>query len=188
MSLVANKQAVPTDGVKAKPWTTSVGSNLLFILPAAFLAVFFGWPLVQVLLTSMLEPNLGVQNYEHVLGQPAYLRVLLNTLKISAVVTVICLLLSYPVAVAISRARGRLFSVLIIVVLVPFWTSAVIRAFAWMILLQRQGPLNAILTAWHVTDGPLPLFHSATGIYIGMVHVLTPFMVLPLISAFRSIA
>jgi putative spermidine/putrescine transport system permease protein len=171
----------------SRPWTPTVGSSLLFTVPLVFLVVFFGWPLLMVVARSFTDPSPGLQNYLQVVTQPAYFRVLVYTFEVAASVTVLCLVISYPVASVMARARGRAFSLLTVIVLIPFWTSAVIRGFAWLMLMQRAGPINLVLLKWHVLDQPLQMIHTAAAVQIGMVHVLLPFMILPLVSAFRGI-
>lgn len=168
-------------------WNPNSVFHLILVAPVCFLLLFFIWPLANVLFRSFWNMGFTLDNYVSLLSRASYLRVFFYTFQIAASVTVICLVISYPVAVVIARLKGRLGGLLLMLVLIPFWTSAVIRNFAWMILLQRSGPINQLLGNWGLIDTPLPLINSSLGVQIGMVHVLTPFMILPLITAFRSI-
>jgi ABC-type spermidine/putrescine transport system permease subunit I len=174
-------------GAPPNRWNAASATNYLLIAPLLFLSIFFLWPLTNVVFRSFWGPNFGIHNYVELFTRPAYFRVFAYTFEISFSITVLCLVLSYPVAIAIARAKGRVSGLLLILVLVPFWTSAVIRNFSWMILLQRSGPINTLLGYWNIIDTPLALINNSIGVQIGMVHVLTPFMILPMVTAFKSI-
>jgi putative spermidine/putrescine transport system permease protein len=114
-------------------------------------------------------------------------RILLRTFEISAVVTVLCLLLGYPLAWWLSTLPARRANLLMILVLVPFWTSILVRVAAWVVLLQREGLVNGALMAASVIDEPLALLFNRTGVVIAMVHILLPFMILPIYSVMKSV-
>ena len=118
-----------------------------------------------------------------------YLPLLWRTLVVSAVITVFCLLLGYPVAHLIAHAPERRANLLLALVLVPFWTSLLVRTTAWIVLLQTQGVANDLLVALGLVgeDGRLAMIYNMTGTIIAMTHVLLPFMVLPLYSVMRAI-
>jgi putative spermidine/putrescine transport system permease protein len=119
--------------------------------------------------------------------QRAFGRILLRTFEISAVVTLGCLLLGYPLAYWLSTLSARRANVLMILVLVPFWTSILVRVAAWIVLLQSEGLVNRGLIGLGVIDGPLALLFNRTGVVISMVHILLPFMILPLYSVMKSV-
>ena len=153
----------------------------LLVLPALIVSAFlFLYPVGMLLLRSVLEPVPGLQNYRTVASQPVYAATLWNTVVISASVTAICILVGYPFAYTIASAGPRVRRWLIFAVLVPFWSSVLVRSFAWLVLLQRRGLVNQILIALGVIDRPAVLVHDRAGVLIGMAHVLLPFMVLPL--------
>jgi putative spermidine/putrescine transport system permease protein len=114
-------------------------------------------------------------------------RVLARTLWISAVVTLACLALGYPVAYVIAAQPPGRASVLLFLVLLPFWTSLLVRTVAWVVLLQREGVLNGLLLSLGIVHEPLKMIFNRFAVYVAMVHVLLPFMVLPLYSVMRSI-
>lgn len=116
-----------------------------------------------------------------------YIDNLLRTLWIAFVVTVSCILLGYPVAFLIATARPRWAKVLILLVLLPFWTSLLVRTAAWVIVLQKAGVVNDTLIAVGLIEEPLALIFNRTGVYIAMVHILLPFMILPLYSVMKGI-
>jgi putative spermidine/putrescine transport system permease protein len=119
--------------------------------------------------------------------QQVFGRILLRTFEISAVVTVLCLLLGYPLAWWLSTLPARRANLLMILVLVPFWTSILVRVAAWVVLLQREGLVNGALMAASVIDEPLALLFNRTGVVIAMVHILLPFMILPIYSVMKSV-
>ncbi|HSV81824.1 MAG TPA: ABC transporter permease [Ramlibacter sp.] len=119
--------------------------------------------------------------------QQVFGRILLRTFGISAVVTLFCLLLGYPLAYWLSTLPERRANILMILVLVPFWTSILVRVAAWIVLLQREGLVNKALQATWLIDEPLALLFNRTGVVIAMVHILLPFMILPLYSVMKSV-
>jgi putative spermidine/putrescine transport system permease protein len=119
--------------------------------------------------------------------QAVFGKILLRTFNISAVVTVLCLLLAYPLAYWLSTMEARRANLLMILVLVPFWTSILVRVAAWIVLLQREGLVNSALVGTGLIDEPLALLFNRTGVVIAMVHILLPFMILPLYSVMKSV-
>jgi len=117
-----------------------------------------------------------------------YVNVLKRTFGMSAVVTVFCLLLGFPLAYMMATQPPRIANVLLIFVLLPFWTSILVRVAAWIVLLQSQGLVNQALMHMGITDHPLQLVFNSTGVYIAMVHILMPFMILPLYSVMKGIS
>jgi putative spermidine/putrescine transport system permease protein len=108
-------------------------------------------------------------------------------LWIALVVTLVCILLGYPVAYMIATAPPRLAKYLILLVLLPFWTSLLVRTAAWVIVLQKSGVVNDTLIGLGLIEEPLALIFNRTGVYISMVHILLPFMILPLYSVMKGI-
>ena len=119
--------------------------------------------------------------------QAVFGKILLRTFNISAVVTVLCLLLAYPLAYWLSTLDARRANLLMILVLVPFWTSILVRVAAWIVLLQREGLVNSALVGMGLIEEPLALLFNRTGVVIAMVHILLPFMILPLYSVMKSV-
>jgi putative spermidine/putrescine transport system permease protein len=119
--------------------------------------------------------------------QRIYLDVLMRTLTISASVTLLCLLLGFPVAMLLTQVRGRWADWLMVLVLLPFWTSLLVRTAAWVVVLQREGMVNSLLLQLGLIAEPLTLIYNRTGVLIAMTHVLLPFMILPLYSVLVGI-
>ena len=116
-----------------------------------------------------------------------YLAILARTFRISFVVTSICLVAGYPVGYLLSRVGPGTAQVLMAAILVPLWTSILVRTYAWMVLLQTNGVLNRVLERLGVIDGPLRLMYNETGVVIGMAQVLLPLAILPIYASLRNV-
>lgn len=163
-----------------KAWAFAAG-----IVPVIFLAVYFVAPVLRFLAFSVEGGSLAP--LEKALTDGLYLQVLGDTLLIAAIVTAICLLLGYPTAHFLATASPAWVTIGFVFLLLPFWTSVLVRTYAWMILLGRNGVLNRALLGAGVIDAPLPLLHNTAGVAIGMVHVLLPYMVFPIYAVMRRI-
>lgn len=163
-------------------------STLLLMAPfLALMGFVFIWPIASLLSISVLEPQPTLDNYERVVTNPVYARVLLRTLWIALLVSGLALALSYPVAFAMTRARGPLAVLITACVLLPFWSSVLVRTAAWAVLLQRNGLVNEGLQWIGLTSEPVRLLYTQTAVVVAMTHVLMPFMILPIYGALRNI-
>ncbi len=134
-----------------------------------------------------LERNAADQIVHRPPEQSLYISVLIRTVLISVTVTVLCLLLGFPLAYYVANAPSRRAGLLMILVLLPLWTSLLVRSAAWIVLLQDQGVVNQALMAIGLIDAPIRLIYNRTGVIIAMTHVLLPFMILPIIATMKSI-
>ncbi|WP_300267515.1 ABC transporter permease [Microbacterium sp.] len=160
-------------------------SPLLTVPAAALITVFFAIPIVKVVVLSFTDPQAGLDNYEWLFTTPLIGQAAANTLGISLSVTVVCLLMAYPYACLMTIVSDRTRSVLTMLIMVPMWSSILVRTLAWVVLLQDSGPINAVLT--DIGLGPVQLIRTPLGVAIGMSQVLLPFMVMPLYSALSRI-
>ncbi len=119
--------------------------------------------------------------------EAAFSAILVRTFSISAVVTLVCILIGYPLAYWLSTLSARRANLMMILVLLPFWTSVLVRIAAWIVLLQTNGLVNRFLMFTGLTDSPVPLLFNRLGVIIAMVHILLPFMILPLYSVMKSV-
>jgi ABC-type spermidine/putrescine transport system permease subunit I len=155
-------------------------------LPALILLLaFFLFPVVRMLGYSVEAGTLDW--YAKALGEGLYLQVFWNTFEIALLVTGFCLLLGYPLGFLIATTTPTWATLGFIFVLLPLWTSVLVRTYAWMVLLGRNGIFNRWLLDAGIISDPLPLLHNFTGVLIGMVHVLLPYMVLPIYGAVRRL-
>jgi ABC-type spermidine/putrescine transport system permease subunit I len=174
---------------------------VLLLAPAVvFLIIFYGYPVAAMLSRSLTDPALGLQNFEplvqarstiDILGlsipMNAYIRIFGITLQIALVTTLATLVLGYPVAYALSSTTPAKANLLMILVLIPFWTSILVRSYAWMVLLGQQGIVNEALIAASILQEPMQLLNTRLAVYMGMIHILLPFMILPLYAVMKGI-
>ena len=161
---------------------------LLVVPVVLFLAVFFLAPLVAMSLRSVTDPpNAGLSNYASFFDQAANLRVLANTFWIALLSTVTCLVIGYPFAYLMTIVPGRVAGLLLIAVLLPFWSSLLVRTFAWQVILRDTGIINGFLLGTGIVSEPVTLIRTTLGVIIGMSHILLPFMVLPIYAVMRRI-
>ena len=166
----------------------AVAPGLLLVLPLLlYLLVLYALPVAGMMLRSVAEPHWTLGNYAALLHDPVYALVLWITLRISLVVTIVVLLLGYPVAYMLARLPPARSNLLLILVLLPFWSSILVRSYAWMVLLGRNGIINQLLLASGLIGEPIKLLNTTFAVYVAMVHVLLPFMILPLYAALRGI-
>jgi ABC-type spermidine/putrescine transport system permease subunit I len=151
-----------------------------------FMLVFYALPVLAMLMRSVAEPTWTLGNYEALTQDTVFLNVFWTTLRTAITVTCGCVLLGYPIALTLVRP-GRTAAVALIVVLLPFWTSILVRSYAWMVLLGRRGLLNEMLLAGGIIDHPLRILNTSIAVHIAMIHILLPYMILPIANALRQI-
>lgn len=172
-----------------------VFQGLVLISPAnLYLLVFMVFPLLLIAILSFLsrgtygevEFQFNAANYSR-LFDPVYGRILLYSLVVGLATTLITILVGYPLAYYVARSPARRRSLLLFLILVPFWTNFVIRIYAWIMILRAGGLLDAFLQWAHISREPLSLLYTPTAVMIGMVYEFLPFMVLPLYSSLEKI-
>ncbi len=175
--------------------------TLVTALPFIWLLLFFLAPFFIVLKISVAESliasppfsalldwsdggfpsmTINTDNYAYLWEDELYLRTYLNSLKIAAISTLLCLLIGYPMAYGIVRTSGTTRYLLLLLVILPFWTSFLLRVYAWIGLLTDQGTINDVLLWLGLTDKPIRLMYSEFAVYVGIVYSYLPFMILPL--------
>lgn len=164
-------------------------SMLLLLTPAlVMVVVLLIMPLCWLALQSVqTEEGFSLANYIRIFQETIYWDTFALTFKISFLVTVLSIVMGFPIAYAASRLQGFWANLILICVILPFWTSVLVRAYAWLVLLQRRGLVNQTLMDLGIIDQPLTLMHNTTGTVIGTLHVMLPFMVLPLYSVMKKI-
>lgn len=165
---------------RALAFLTLPGALLIFVV----LILPIGW----LFWLSFFGPSgeATLDNYARML-RPVYVRTFISTFQVAGLVTLVCVLLGYPVAYLLSQLPDRVAGILMIFVILPFWTSVLVRTYAWLVLLQRTGLINTWLTDAGIITEPLPLVHNLLGTVIGMVHVMLPFLILPLYASMKAI-
>jgi putrescine transport system permease protein len=130
--------------------------------------------------------ELSVDNYVWLTGDPLYFKAYISSVVIAAVSTLLTLLIAYPIAYGMAQAPRTIRPTLLMLVILPFWTSFLIRVYAWIAILKPEGLLNQLLLSLHVIDTPLIILNTNAAVYIGIVYSYLPFMVLPLYSALEK--
>jgi ABC-type spermidine/putrescine transport system permease subunit I len=155
---------------------------------------FFLLPIFRLLALSVFGNGHGGLTWEptpdafgRVLSSPLFVPVILNTLRISIIVTVVSLLLGYPVAYLLATTRSKHAPLLFIMVLLPLWTSILVRTYAWIVILQREGLLNQVLQRGGLTQKPLEMIFNEFAVLVGSTHIMLPFMILPILAVLRRI-
>lgn len=162
--------------------------HLLLLVPVVLvLVILFVYPLLGIVSRSVFKNGYTFEFYRRVLGEPVYLAVIGLTFRTAALTTMMCLALGYPLAYVLVSLPPRVARLLLIVVVLPFFTSVIVRSYAWMVLLGRTGLVNDLLIAVGLTDQPLRLIYTPGGVLVGMSYVLLPYMVLTAYSVMRGV-
>jgi len=171
-----------------RPWRSRANlSAWTLSAPAVlFIAVLFVYPLLDVVVISFTDPTLSLVHYREFFSSPLYSRVLGNTFWFAFMVTVICLLLGYPLAYVIVRYGGTLGFVLLLVVGMSFWTSFLVRTYSWLVILGSKGPVTKLL-AWVGFDPVPQILFNSFATTLGMVHILIPYMIMSIYAAMQKI-
>ncbi|MER8699758.1 ABC transporter permease [Mesorhizobium sp. M1273] len=181
---VVRDPALAADARRERRFFLSLSLPALFIVGlAAILPIL--WIIRQSFLTTGGEYTVG--NYQKVLSSGLTWSALVTTLELSLGTLAGCILLGTPLALALASVRPRLANVLMAFVMLPLWTSILVRTYGWLVLLRRDGLINAALTGSGLTAEPLPLVYNFTGTLIGMVHYMLPLFLLPVYAAMRDI-
>lgn len=194
-----------------QPAARGGGRRIVILVPLLWLIAFFLVPALIVLKISFSQTviaqppytpvldlaagwegfkrfaaALSVENYAALTQDRLYVASYLKSLQIAAVSTLLLLLIGYPIAYAMARAPARLQSVLLLLVILPFWTAFLIRVYAWMTILQRDGLFNQALVGLGIVDAPVVWLATDTAVYLGIVYSYLPFMVLPLYASLEK--
>lgn len=168
--------------------TLSPGTSWLLLAPLLlFLAVLFVVPVAELLAQSLYDPIFTIVHYNTIFSEALYLRILRRTVQIALIVAVVCILLGFPVAFVMARSAPAMAATIAVLVLIPLWTSVLVRSYAWIVLLQRNGLINQWLLSLGMTERPLRMIYTEGAVVVAMIHVLLPFVILPLYASLRGI-
>jgi putative spermidine/putrescine transport system permease protein len=183
-----NGDARAVSAVTRDHLSSRIGPAMLALPALVVIVLFFVVPVGLILAQSVLDPAPTARFYVHLFTTPEYLTVFFISLKIALLTTVLSLVASYPVAYLLVVAPPPLRTVMLTLILLPFWTNVLIRCYAWMLMLQTKGLVNTLLVGWtHLFAAPLPLVFNLTGVIIGMVHYVVPINILVLYSVMKAI-
>ncbi len=182
--------------------------SVVIAMPYMWLLVFFLVPFAIVLKISLADPLVAqppfsdffdwsgstghrvlatLDNYRFLLEDQLYLVSYLNSIKIALISTGLCLLLGFPMAYAIARSPYPLRNLLLLLVILPFWTSFLLRVYAWMVMLGKQGLINQLLISLGLIEQPLQMLYTDWAVYLGIVYTYVPFMILPLYATLEKL-
>lgn len=160
----------------------------LLILPTVYVVMFLIVPLISIFILGIRdESGFTLEYYKDIFHSNVYQKVLFLTIRTSLLVTVITLLLAYPVAYAMTICSRRVRAIIKMFVMIPFWSSVLVRTFAWIVLLQSKGVVNSLLQAWGITEEPVALLYNNISVTVGMVNALLPYMILSLYAVLDGI-
>jgi spermidine/putrescine transport system permease protein len=157
---------------------------LLLVLPLASVVELSGYRRGEA---GIVIPELSLVNYRALLAEPIYLRVLSNSVSVAAIVTLVTVAVAFVPAAVIGLTRSRFKGILFLLILVPFWTSFIVRTYAWIVLLGTNGVVNGALRASGVIDTPLSLLYSRSAVVLGLVHAMLPFAIVPIYASIERI-
>ncbi|HQS15200.1 ABC transporter permease [Reyranella sp.] len=176
---VSRPKTAPFDWRRAVP--------LLLAAPLLiYMLVFYALPVVAMLLRSVNDPTWTLANYATLFDDVVFQKTFWITLNTSVIVTLGCLILGYPVAMGLVRSK-TMAPFILVIILLPFWTSVLVRSYAWMVLLGRHGLVNEALMALGMIDRPIRILNTTLATQIAMIHILLPYMILPIANALRQI-
>ncbi len=166
------------------------GFQLLAVPAIVWLVVAFAVPLVVLLASSVVDRSgaLGLSNFRMLLTDRFYLNTILNTFSFAGFVSVACIVLAYPFALAMAAMRPAYQSILMMMTLIPLTASVIVKAFGWTVILSSNGIANNLLRALHITEEPVRFLYALPGLFIGGVNLFLPFAVLPIFAAARMIS
>ncbi len=183
-STALNKESLRQQESREQWMLLSLATPALLVV-VAIIVIPVGWLFYLSFIGGDGEPSL--EHYRKMIEYKSYARVFLITFQVSLLTTLICIALGYPLAYFLAHLPPRWAGIFMLTVLLPFWTSLLVRTYAWLVLLQKKGLLNEFAISMGLWETPIKLVHNLTGTLIGMAHIMLPFLVLPLYGAMRKI-
>ena len=160
-------------------------SSPALLLVLVILVIPVGWLFYVSFIGA--DGTFSMENYERMIKRKSYARIFYTTFEVSLLTTGICILIGYPLAYFMSQMPAKLANLCLITVLLPFWTSLLVRTYAWLVLLQKNGLVNNWAINLGLWEEPIKIVHNLNGTLIGMVHIMLPFLILPTYGAMRAI-
>jgi len=160
-------------------------SSPALILILVILVIPVGWLFFVSFIGA--DGSFSLENYERMIASKSYARIFKTTFQVSMLTTILCILIGYPLAYFMSQLPSKIANLCLITVLLPFWTSLLVRTYAWLVLLQKKGLINDWGIALGLWEDPIKFVHNLNGTLIGMVHIMLPFLILPTYGAMKAI-
>jgi putative spermidine/putrescine transport system permease protein len=186
--LVATTRNIPDKEASASLWNQQSFRQFMLVVPA-LLALFmlFVYPISSVLLQSLFSPDFTLEHYFYFFKTPLYSRVLWITFQISILSTLSALIVGYPIAYVLRRARPGIRNFFLLAITLSFMISLLVRNYSWIIVLQRSGVINTVFTTLGLIDTPFKLLHNKFSVMVGMTHIFVPYIVFPIYSVMMGI-
>lgn len=193
--VVSPRGAIPASSRVSRKWQQRLHVFAVAGPPVLYLVIFYLIPIFGMLAYSFgrvdgfdTELGLSLEQYEEVFGSPDILRLLIKSLRMSALITVVCLLLGFPCAFILARVVPRRYQyTLLILLLIPAWTSFIIRTYSWLLVLGNEGLINSALTEAGVVGSPLPLAFNEFAVDMALVYINLPWLVVPIYAALEKL-
>jgi ABC-type spermidine/putrescine transport system permease subunit I len=179
-----NEKLLKLKGIQEQ-WILLGLATPAILITVAIIMIPVGWLFYLSFVGSSGQPSL--EHYQKMIEYKSYARVFMTTFQVSILTTLLCILIGYPLAYFLAHLPQRVAAIFMLAVLLPFWTSLLVRTYAWLVLLQKNGILNDFAIYMGLWETPVKLVHNMTGTLIGMAHIMLPFLVLPLYGAMRRI-
>ncbi len=179
-----NEQALKRQRAWERRWLLSLATPAVVAI-IAVIVIPVGWLFYLSFVNS--EGQFTLEHYEKMIVYKSYVRTFITTFQVSILTTLICIVLGYPLAYFLACLPAKIAGLFMLTVLLPFWTSLLVRTYAWLVLLQKKGIINDFALSAGLWETPVKLVHNMTGTLIGMSHIMLPFLVLPLYSSMRKI-
>ena len=178
----------PEKEASASLWQRPSFKQFILVIPA-LLALFllFVYPISSILIKSLFSPDFTLEHYLYFFKTPLYSRVLWITFQISTLSTLSALIVGYPIAYVLRRAKPGIRNFFLLAITLSFMISLLVRNYSWIIVLQRSGVLNTVFTYFGLIDTPLQLLHNRFGVMVGMTHIFVPYIVFPIYSVMMGI-
>ena len=175
-------------GTSSSLWHRKGVQQFILVVPA-LLALFllFVYPISSILIKSIFSPNFTLEHYLYFFKTPLYSRVLWITFQISLLSTLSALIVGYPIAYVLRRARPGVRNFFLLAITLSFMISLLVRNYSWIIVLQRSGVVNSVFTYVGLIDSPFKLLHNKFGVMVGMTHIFVPYIVFPIYSVMMGI-
>lgn len=179
-----NEENLKLQGVREQ-WMLLSLATPAFLAVVAIVLIPVGWLFYLSFVGN--DGQFSLEHYQKMIEYKSYARVFMTTFQVSILTTLICILIGYPLAYFLAILPARMAGFFMLAVLLPFWTSLLVRTYAWLVLLQKNGILNDFAISAGLWENPIKLVHNLTGTLIGMAHIMLPFLVLPLYGSMRKI-
>tara|TARA_B100001964_G_C14032317_1_gene508837 strand:- start:13 stop:837 length:825 start_codon:yes stop_codon:yes gene_type:complete len=157
-------------------------SNLLLLPAISFTLIIIIFPVFELFQSSFFDPDFTTKHVEKFFSKKLYLKVLINTVKISLGTTFLCFILGYPTAYFIAHSNKKLRGLFLFLILLPFWISILIRSYSWMAVLGIEGVINTIFISIGILEKPIRMLYTTGTVYLAMVQIMLPIMILTIYS------